>query len=328
MKCDYIHESDEYSLRQEADLHQKLSHPNIIKCLGVFLEPGHNGIIFELAEYGELRNYLKVNSEIKTRLKMLHEVSSGMKYLHSLNPPVIHGDLKIQNILVGKNYKAKICDFGFSRWKNYSQSRSAKDVPRGTSTHIPPEYLKDSQLRKTEKFDVYSFGICAWEIITLERPFANATGNEGLIQNWVSKGQRPPVTQYPFTVVPQIVIDVLKSCWDNDVRIRPKFADIENKVKPSKLNRYFRLSCKPKDGTDRKWTYMCEISCNWIYVPALHTCTFSASIAHLYTRTCSAIKMCAIIGVWQYQYSISLLTLWSPLLIYAWRMTRMFAYCE
>ena len=252
MKCDHTDESNEDSLRQEAELHQQLSHPNIIKCLRVILEPGNYGIIFELVEHGELGNYLKVNSEIKTRLKMLHEVSSGMKYLHSLNPPVIHGDLKIQNILVGENHKAKICDFGFSRWKMFSQSRSAKDVPRGTSTHVPPEYWRDRKLRKTETFDVYSFGICAWEIITLERPFANATGNEGHIQNWVSRGQRPPVTQYPFTVVPQIVIDVLKSCWDNDVRIRPKFADIENKVKPSTVNRYFWLPCKPKDGNNRK----------------------------------------------------------------------------
>ena len=159
MKCDHIDKSDEDSLREEANIHLRLSHPNIIKCLGVFLEPGNHGIIFELAEHGELRNYLKKKEKIKTRLDMLHEVSSGMKYLHSLNPPVIHGDLKIQNILVGENHKAKLCDFGFSRWKNYSQSRSAKDVPRGTSTHIPPEYLKDSQLRKTEKFDVYSLSL-------------------------------------------------------------------------------------------------------------------------------------------------------------------------
>ena len=246
MHVQYIQESDEPGLKQEAYLHQQLDHPNIIKCLGVFFEPGNYGIIFELAEHGELRNYLMKNNEWKTKLEMLHGVASGMNYLHSFKPhPVIHGDLKIQNILVGENYKAKICDFGFSQWKNYSQSRSAHDVPRGTTTHIPPEYWRDSQLRKTEKFDVYSFGICAWEIITLERPFESAEGNHGIIGNWVSNGHRPSIDQIPKNV-PYDIIKLIYLCWEQSSGKRPEFRYVVDLLKACNKQKKSRNSYRWK----------------------------------------------------------------------------------
>ena len=72
----------------------------------------------------------------------------------------------------------QVNDFGFSRTKEYSQSTSLNKVRLGTSTHIPPENWNNAFLRKTEKFDVYGFGILIWEVITEQKPF-----NEGYILN-------------------------------------------------------------------------------------------------------------------------------------------------
>ena len=179
----------------------------------MIFEPGNYGIISEFAEYGELRRYLLKNNDLRIKLSMLHDVALGMEYLHGIKPnPVIHGDLKIQNVLVGQDEVAKICDFGFSRIKDYSQSQSMNEVRLGTVTHIPPEYWNDNKLRKIEKFDVYSFGICAWEIITLEKPFENARSIPGLIQTWVLNGLRPPMDIIPFDV-PERICNLIRECW-------------------------------------------------------------------------------------------------------------------
>ena len=64
--------------------------------------------------------YFEVNGFLWNRkLSNVHEVAVGMCYLHSQKPPIIHGDLKIDNVLIGDGNKAKICDFGFSQWKEF-----------------------------------------------------------------------------------------------------------------------------------------------------------------------------------------------------------------
>ena len=173
---------------------------------------------------------------------MLLGVALGMEYLHGIKPnPVIHGDLKIQNILVGSGGVAKICDFGFSNFKNYSQSRSVNEVRLGTVTHIPPEYWNDNMLRKNEKFDVYSFGITAWEIITLKRPFENAQSNPGIIQNWVLSGLRPPLDIFPSDVSEKLR-DVIEECWAMTASDRPSFTYIRLHVTVDHINNVFLKS--------------------------------------------------------------------------------------
>ena len=231
LKDELIQDEDIDIFRKEAELHLKLEHKNIIKCFGTIFEPGNYGIIFEFAEYGELRGYLRKNNELSIKLSMLHDVALGMEYLHGIKPnPVIHGDLKIQNILVGQNEVAKICDFGFSHIKNYSQSRSMNEVRLGTVTHIPPEYWNDNMLRKNEKFDVYSFGMCAWEIITLERPFENARTNPEIIKTWVLNGLRPPLDIMP-SQVPAKFRNLIRECWGTDADDRPSFTDIASQFR-------------------------------------------------------------------------------------------------
>ena len=67
----------------------------------------------------------------------------------------------------------QICDFGFAGWMAFSQSHSKEKVRRGTVTHIPPENWTDPYLRKTEKFDVYSFAILTYETFTGKRAFGD-----------------------------------------------------------------------------------------------------------------------------------------------------------
>ena len=226
LNAEFIDDTDVDIFKKEAELHLQLDHQNIIKCLGTIFEPGNYGIIFEFAEYGDLRSYLMKNNDMKIKLSMLRDVALGMEYLHSIKPnPVIHGDLKIQNVLVGAEKVAKICDFGFSHIKDYSQSRSMAEVRLGTVTHIPPEYWNDRMLGKNETFDIYSFGITAWEIITLERPFESAHSNSAIIENWVVNGRRPSMNSFP-SELPERIRVMIQGCWAMAASSRPSFTDV------------------------------------------------------------------------------------------------------
>ena len=94
-----------------------------------------------------------------------------MAYLHGFNPPMLHMDLKGDNILINHDFDAKICDFGIAEWK--TKTTRPADSRRGTLSHIAPEILLDVNIRSTVAQDVYSYGICTWEIFTGLKPYSS-----------------------------------------------------------------------------------------------------------------------------------------------------------
>ncbi|XP_071805266.1 uncharacterized protein [Asterias amurensis] len=197
-----------------------------VKILG-WIEPTdadiHSYIVMEYMEYGSLKDFSRKLRPIPDSLKirMVSEVIEGMHFLHDKN--IIHRDLKLENIFVGKEFSVKIGDLGCATWK--SVANLTKDTP-GTFTHMAPEILKNVNEPATKMSDVYSFGITLWELSTYGDPFENAQ-NSKHVKVAVLEGHRPASIQED---VPRIIKDMMERAWHQAPDKRPTFQELKEEI--------------------------------------------------------------------------------------------------
>lgn len=135
---------------------------------------------------GTLKSYLRKTKTVKPKIlkHWCRQILNGLNYLHTRNPPIIHRDIKCENIFInGNNGQAKIGDLGLARVKN---SRYVTSVI-GTPEFMAPELYDE---RYDEKVDIYAFGLCVLEIVTKDYPYSECT-NQAQIFRKVTNGVRP-----------------------------------------------------------------------------------------------------------------------------------------
>lgn len=121
-----------------------------------------------------------------TRLKIAVGAARGLEYLHlKANPPVIYRDLKSSNILLDREFNAKLSDFGLAKLGPVGDKTHVSTRVMGTYGYCAPEYAMTGKL--TPKSDIYSFGVVLLELITGRRAIDNTKKKEerSLIA-WVS----------------------------------------------------------------------------------------------------------------------------------------------
>ncbi|MFS7936525.1 putative protein kinase RLK-Pelle-SD-2b family [Helianthus anomalus] len=158
----------------EIDALSKCQHPNIISLLGFCVEGNEMLLVYEHASHGSLDSYLgstdkMINLTWAQRLKMCIGVAHGLNYLHTTMEDkngILHCDIKSDNILLDKNWEAKIADFGLSKFCNVNQEASTINTMRvvGTEVYLDPEYARTGRLKKAS--DIYSLGVVLFEIFS------------------------------------------------------------------------------------------------------------------------------------------------------------------
>uniref|UniRef100_A0A0D9WBW1 non-specific serine/threonine protein kinase n=1 Tax=Leersia perrieri TaxID=77586 RepID=A0A0D9WBW1_9ORYZ len=176
-------------LRSEVRLLKTLKHKNIIKFYNSWLDKKNNNINFitEVFTSGTLRQYRIKHKKVDVRAlkKWSRQILSGLVYLHSHDPPVIHRDLKCDNIFVNGNQgEVKIGDLGLATILD--NARSAHSII-GTPEFMAPE-LYDEEYN--ELVDIYAFGMCLLELVTFEYPYCECS-NAAQIYKKVSDGEKP-----------------------------------------------------------------------------------------------------------------------------------------
>jgi serine/threonine protein kinase len=121
-----------------------------------------------------------------TRMKIALDAAKGLEYLHDkANPPVIYRDLKSSNILLDKDFNAKLSDFGLAKLGPTGDMSHVSSRVMGTYGYCAPEYQRTGQL--TVKSDIYSFGVVLLELITGRRTIDNTRpSREQNLVSWVS----------------------------------------------------------------------------------------------------------------------------------------------
>ncbi|KAG4401468.1 hypothetical protein GLYMA_07G270800v4 [Glycine max] len=159
--------------KAEIELLSRVHHKNLVSLVGFCFEHEEQMLVYEYVQNGSLKDALSGKSGIRLdwirRLKIALGTARGLAYLHELvNPPIIHRDIKSNNILLDDRLNAKVSDFGLSKSMVDSEKDHVTTQVKGTMGYLDPEYYMSQQL--TEKSDVYSFGVLMLELISARRP--------------------------------------------------------------------------------------------------------------------------------------------------------------
>ncbi|KAH9652156.1 hypothetical protein WN944_002201 [Citrus x changshan-huyou] len=176
-------------LFSEVRLLKTLANKNIISLHYVWRDEDRNTLNFitEVCTSGNLREYRKKHRHVSVKAlkKWSKQILKGLNYLHTHEPCVIHRDLNCSNVFVnGNTGQVKIGDLGVAAI--VGKSHSAHSM-LGTPEFMAPELYDEDY---TELVDIYSFGMCVLEMVTLEIPYSECD-NVAKIYKKVSSGQRP-----------------------------------------------------------------------------------------------------------------------------------------
>ncbi|KAA8550639.1 hypothetical protein F0562_002323 [Nyssa sinensis] len=219
-----------------------LHHEHLVNLIGYCADGDQRLLVYEYMPLGSLEDHLldlppdQKALDWSTRMRIALGAAKGLEYLHDkANPPVIYRDLKSSNILLDKEYNAKLSDFGLAKLGPVGDKTHVSSRVMGTYGYCAPEYQRTGQL--TVKSDVYSFGVVLLELITGRSAIDTTRQTEE--QNLVSWAQ--PIFKEPSRF-PELADSLLQGyfpvkclnqavavaamCLQDDASTRPLMSDV------------------------------------------------------------------------------------------------------
>jgi len=219
-----LKKEDQQEFENEIILLRRLNHPNVVRCLGIWVNPetAETFMALELLRLGSLTSFLRKQNKLTPAelVEMCANVASGMIYLEQKN--IVHRDLGCRNLLITESegrYVVKVSDFGLSREVEENDAVYSSKEGVFPVKWSPPEVISFRQF--TSKSDVWSFGITMWEIFEFGSiPYPTMSNEDCVAQ--VMKGYRLPCPES----CPEAVYKVMLSCWAHSPALRPSFKQI------------------------------------------------------------------------------------------------------
>ncbi|OAD79736.1 hypothetical protein PHYBLDRAFT_14390 [Phycomyces blakesleeanus NRRL 1555(-)] len=205
-------EKNNKDIAHEIAMLKSVRHPNIIAFHDAWLGESKTEFVFvtELMTSGTLREYIRKLNSPNTKIvkRWSRQILKGLAYLHAHNPPIIHRDIKCDNIFInGAHGEIKIGDMGTAEnmWLG-----NKKYTLIGTPEFMAPEMYDERGY--SEKVDIYAFGMCLLEMVTGEYPYAECT-NAAQVYKKVSQHIKP---ESLGMVQNQQVLEIICGCLSDE----------------------------------------------------------------------------------------------------------------
>uniref|UniRef100_UPI0037E7563A serine/threonine-protein kinase WNK4-like isoform X2 n=1 Tax=Semicossyphus pulcher TaxID=241346 RepID=UPI0037E7563A len=207
---------------EEVEMLKGLQHPNIVRFFDSWKATLRSHkctiLVTELMTSGTLKTYLRRFRQMKLKLlkRWSFQILKGLQFLHTRCPPILHRDLKCDNIFItGPSASVKIGDLGLATLKKASFAKSVI----GTPEFMAPEMYEE---KYDEAVDVYAFGMCILEMATSEYPYSECW-NAAQIYRKVTSGIKP--NSFSQVKVPELK-EIIEGCIRTNSNERFKIQDL------------------------------------------------------------------------------------------------------
>ncbi|XP_025842821.2 serine/threonine-protein kinase WNK4 isoform X6 [Vulpes vulpes] len=207
---------------EEVEMLKGLQHPNIVRFYDSWKSVLRGQVcivlVTELMTSGTLKTYLRRFREMKPRVlqRWSRQILRGLHFLHSRVPPILHRDLKCDNVFItGPSGSVKIGDLGLATLKRASFAKSVI----GTPEFMAPEMYEE---KYDEAVDVYAFGMCMLEMATSEYPYSECQ-NAAQIYRKVTSGTKP--NSFYKVKMPEVK-EIIEGCIRTDKNERFTIQDL------------------------------------------------------------------------------------------------------
>lgn len=223
--------------RTELAMIQHLHHPHIVQFLGVMSSPedGAPQLVTEFMELGSLADWFRKPMPL-TELQALElclDCCRGMTYLHGRSPnPVLHRDLKPNNLMITRGMRLKIGDFGLSKTLSV-RNRVPQDLSQtykltgetGSYRYMAPEVFRHEYYGPP--VDVYAFSMVAFQMYHHAVPFQGMSPVDAA-RAAAFERRRPVIGLH----VDKDLANVIRDCWTPNPNGRPSFEDVISRLEP------------------------------------------------------------------------------------------------
>lgn len=206
---------------RESQAMEKLSHPNIVNVYDTVFHADDHFIVMEYVDGGALSDLIDADNppSVDHVLRIAHDIASAMILVHDQN--IIHRDIKPANILMTRDGRAKLTDFGMARF-TYMARLTNLNMMVGSMMYMSPEQFKTGEAVPAS--DIWAYGVTIYEVLTGKKPFK-------LPHMIVTEPHISVTTARPD--VPEAVSQLLDDCLEKNPRQR--FQDFEEVLDELKL---------------------------------------------------------------------------------------------
>mmetsp|Transcript_3137 Transcript_3137/g.9002 ORF Transcript_3137/g.9002 Transcript_3137/m.9002 type:complete len:585 (-) Transcript_3137:102-1856(-) len=243
---------------REISVLSMLRHPDLVMFLGACFDHPTPFFITEYMSGGDLHSYFnkrqatlgqRYRASAAQIIRWSGSVARALCFLHGCSRPVIHRDLKPQNLLLTRSEDVKVSDFGISKLlapRAAIVPKGGEDAPRkpvesatqASSWYVAPEVFR--QEKYSDRVDVFSFALVMWFMSTGRRPFAEEFGEDigRLVREYASGAEPRPDLGAKMGRFAPTVKSLIEDCWKADPASRPSAADCAQRLVRASSDRH------------------------------------------------------------------------------------------